>query len=253
MRQTLISWNVNGLRAVCKKGFEEIFKSFDADYVCLQETKLSAGQLELSFPGYTSFWNFAEKKGYSGTTVFTRKDVVRLPDGIGADRHNHEGRAVTLDCGAFYLVNVYVPNSQAELARLDYRLDWEASFLGYIKSLDALKPVIICGDLNVAHNDIDVNNPDKNRGFAGFSDQERNCFNRLLDAGFKDSFRLLHPDKANAYSWWSYMFKARERNNGWRIDYFLVSDRIADKILEAEILSDIMGSDHCPVKLVIDI
>jgi exodeoxyribonuclease-3 len=248
-----ISWNVNGLRAICGKGFGDIFKSFDADFVCLQETKLQEGQIDLNFEGYESFWNYAERKGYSGTVIFTRKKPVAVTRGIGIERHDTEGRVVTLDMGNFYMVDVYTPNSQAELARLEYRMDWENEFLNYINKLDAEKPVIVCGDLNVAHNEIDLRNPKQNRQNPGFSDEERSCMTRLLEAGYVDTFRYLYPDKENAYSWWSYRGRAREKNIGWRIDYFIVSKRLAEAIKGAEIYADIMGSDHCPVGLTLDI
>lgn len=253
MKLKLISWNVNGLRAVVGKGFGQIFNDFDADYVCLQETKLQEGQISLDFPGYKSHWNYADRKGYSGTVTFTRRRCKVLPAGIGVDVHDHEGRVVTLDCGKFYLVNVYSPNSQNELARLPYRQEWEAAFLDYIKRLDAEKPVVICGDMNVAHEDIDLKNPRTNHHSAGFTDEERDCFRRLLGAGFVDSFRRFFPDKEGAYTWWSYRYNGRAKNVGWRIDYFLVSERIADALKSAEILSDVMGSDHCPVSIILDI
>lgn len=249
----LVSWNVNGLRAIIGKGFAEIFKSLDADCVCLQETKMQEGQVNLEFEGYKSFYDYALRKGYSGTATFTRIDVKGSTVGIGVERHDNEGRVVTLDLGSCYLVNVYTPNSQNELARLDYRLDWEDSFADYVKELDRTKPVIICGDLNVAHKEIDLSNPKTNRRNPGFTDEERGAMTRLLESGFVDSFRHLHPDKTDAYSWWSYRFKCREKNIGWRIDYFLVSQRIADRIISADILSDITGSDHCPVSIEIDI
>ncbi len=244
-----VSWNVNGLRAVVSKGFEDIFRSFDADCVCLQETKLQAGQIDLDFEGYRAHYDYAERKGYSGTVTFTRAIPATVSKGIGYPEHDREGRAVTLDLGEFYLVNVYTPNSQNELTRLAYRLEWERDFADYVKRLDAVKPVIICGDLNVAHQEIDLTNPSRNRRSAGFTDEERSALSSLLARGFVDSFRYLHPDTTQAYSWWSYRANSRARNVGWRIDYFLVSERIASRITRAEILSDILGSDHCPVLL----
>jgi exodeoxyribonuclease-3 len=248
-----VSWNVNGLRAVCGKGFSDIFKNFDADFVCLQETKLQEGQIDLAFEGYESFWNYAERKGYSGTVIFTKHKPVAVTTGIGIAEHDTEGRIVTLDMGKFYLVNVYTPNAQPELARLEYRMSWELEFMNYLKKLDAEKPVIVCGDMNVAHNEIDLRNPKTNHGNPGFSDEERACMTRLLDAGFIDTFRYLYPDKKDAYSWWSYRGRAREKNVGWRIDYFLVSKRLADQIQKAEIYASILGSDHCPVALTLNI
>jgi exodeoxyribonuclease-3 len=248
-----VSWNVNGLRAVCGKGFSDIFKNFDADFVCLQETKLQEGQIDLAFEGYESFWNYAERKGYSGTVIFTKHKPVAVTTGIGIAEHDTEGRVVTLDMGEFYLVNVYTPNAQPELARLEYRMSWELEFMNYLKKLDAEKPVIVCGDMNVAHNEIDLRNPKTNHGNPGFSDEERACMTRLLDAGFIDTFRYLYPDKKDAYSWWSYRGRAREKNVGWRIDYFLVSKRLADQIQKAEIYASILGSDHCPVALTLNI
>jgi len=247
-----VSWNVNGLRAVCAKGFDSIFSGFDADFFCIQETKLSPGALELEFPGYKSYWNLADRKGYSGTAVYTRMEPVSVTYGIGID-HDREGRVITLDMNDFYLVNVYTPNSQSELARLDYRVEWEAAFREYIAGLDAVKPVIICGDMNVAHNEIDLKNPKTNRRNAGFTDEERAEFTKLLDLGFVDTFRALNPELEDAYTWWSYRARAREKNVGWRIDYFLVSECIASKIADAGICADIMGSDHCPVYLDISI
>ncbi len=249
----LISWNVNGLRAIIGKGFAEIFKALDADCVCLQETKIQQGQIEAEFEGYTSYFDYAERKGYSGTATWTRGGAKPSRRGIGVERHDHEGRAVTVDLGPAYLVNVYVPNSQQELARLDYRLDWEESFAGYVRELDREKPVIICGDMNVAHKEIDLKNPKSNRRNPGFTDEERGAFSRLLESGFVDTFRLLHPDATDAYSWWSYRFNSRAKNVGWRIDYFLVSERLADRIRAAEILSEITGSDHCPVSIDLEI
>jgi len=246
----LVSWNVNGLRAVVKKNFEEVFNTFDADIFCLQETKLSEGQLDLNFDGYESIWNYAEKKGYSGTAVYTRIKPLAVTRGIGDDRHDTEGRVITAEYPDFYLVDVYTPNSQTELARLDYRMEWEAAFLNYVKSLDAVKPVIICGDLNVAHNEIDLKNPKTNHMNAGFTDSERQAFGRLLDAGFVDTFRALHPEE-QTFSWWSYRFSARAKNVGWRIDYFVVSERLMPRVTSADIHTDILGSDHCPVSLVL--
>ena len=249
-----ISWNVNGLRAVCGKGFADIFAELDADFFCLQETKMQAGQLDLEFLGYQSYWNYADKKGYSGTAIFTKHEPLSVTYGIGIDEHDHEGRVITLEMEDFYLVGVYTPNSQDELQRLDYRMTWEDAFRAYVCKLASTgKGVIICGDLNVAHKEIDLKNPKSNRGSAGFSDEERESFTKLLDAGFTDSFRYLNPDATGAYTWWSYMFKAREKNAGWRIDYFLVSNRLADKIKAAPIYSEIFGSDHCPVGLELDI
>lgn len=242
-----ISWNVNGLRAVVKKGFEDIFWSLDADFFCLQETKLQEGQIELDLPGYESYWSYAEKKGYSGTAIFTKHTPISVRQNIPG--HEMEGRSITLEYDEFFLVCVYTPNSQNELKRLDYRMSWEDDFRGYLMGLDKLKPVIVCGDMNVAHCEIDLKNPDTNHFNPGFSDEERGKFTELLDAGFIDSFRTLYPDKRDAYSWWSYRAAARERNVGWRIDYFVVSDRLRDNIKDAYILPEIMGSDHCPVGL----
>ena len=253
-----ISWNVNGLRAVCGKGFADIFVELDADFFCLQETKMQEGQLELEFPGYKSYWNFAEKKGYSGTAVYTRHEPLAVTYGIGIDEHDHEGRVITLEMEDFYLVCVYTPNSQDQLQRLEYRMKWEDDFRTYLCGLavrtDAAgnrKGVIVCGDLNVAHQAIDLKNPSSNHHNAGFTDEERGKFSALLDAGFIDTFRLLHPDVRDAYSWWSYRFQARQRNAGWRIDYFVVSDNLRDRVAEAGIHSEIFGSDHCPVELVL--
>lgn len=244
----LISWNVNGLRACVGKGFEMIFKTLDADFFCLQETKMQVGQLDLQFPGYASYWNYAEKKGYSGTAIYTKHRPLSVSYGIGVEAHDHEGRVITLEMDAFYLVTVYTPNAQEELRRLDYRLQWETDFQAYLHDLNQKKPVIVCGDMNVAHQEIDLKNPKTNRRNAGFTDEEREKMTQLLDKGFVDSFRFLHPDEAT-YSWWSYRFKARERNTGWRIDYFLVSNLLKDRILDAKIHTDIFGSDHCPVEL----
>ncbi|MBP5258077.1 MAG: exodeoxyribonuclease III [Prevotella sp.] len=246
-----ISWNVNGLRACAGKGFDEVFNSLDADFFCLQETKMQAGQLDLQFPGYQSYWNYAEKKGYSGTAIYTRHTPLSVNYGIGIEEHDHEGRVITLEYKDFYIVTVYTPNSQDELRRLDYRMTWEDAFLAYIKSLDTRKPVIFCGDLNVAHQEIDLKNPKTNRRNAGFTDEERAKFSHLLESGFIDTFRYQHPDDV-VYSWWSYRFRAREKNAGWRIDYFIVSDRLKDQIKETKIHTEIMGSDHCPVELTIE-
>lgn len=244
----LISWNVNGLRACAGKGFGESFKALDADVVCLQETKMQAGQLDLEFDGYESYWNYADKKGYSGTAIYTRIKPLSVSNDIGIDEHDHEGRVITMEFDDFYLVCVYVPNSQDELKRLTYRMKWEDDFRSYVSGLAEKKGVVICGDLNVAHNDIDIKNPASNRHNAGFTDEERGKFNALLDAGFVDSWRILNPDTVK-YSWWSYRFKARERNAGWRIDYFIVSESMKDRISGAEIHNEIFGSDHCPVEL----
>ena len=248
-----ISWNVNGLRACLQKGFIDFFHSAQCDFFCLQETKLQAGQLELDLPQYHQFWHYAEKKGYSGTAIFAKNPPLSVSSGIGPEELNKEGRDITLEYEDFYLVTCYTPNAQRELARIDFRMQWEDAFLAYLKKLDEKKPVIVCGDLNVAHREIDLKNPSSNRGNAGFSDQERGCFNRLLENGFTDTFRYLNPDKAGAYTWWSYMFNARQNNAGWRIDYFLVSNRIADRITATPIYSDILGSDHCPVGLEINL
>jgi exodeoxyribonuclease III len=243
-----ISWNVNGLRAVVGKDFESIFKMLDADFFCLQETKMQAGQLDLQFEGYESFWNYADKKGYSGTAIYTRHKPLNVTYGIGIDQHDHEGRVITLEMNNFFLVTVYTPNSQDELRRLDYRMQWEDDFQGYLHSLDQKKPVIVCGDMNVAHQEIDLKNPKTNRRNAGFTDEERQKMTQLLDAGFTDTFRWKYPEEVT-YSWWSYRFKARERNTGWRIDYFLVSNRLQPEVLDAKIHTDVLGSDHCPVEL----
>lgn len=247
----LISWNVNGLRAVASKGFADIFAELDADFVCLQETKLQAGQIDLEFPGYKSFWNYADKAGYSGTAIYTREEPLRAMYGIGVDEHDHEGRVITLEMPHFYLVNVYVPNSQDGLRRLEYRMRWEDDFRNYVKELSGRKGVIICGDMNVAHEEIDLKNPATNHFNAGFSDEERGKMTELLDAGFCDSWRSQHPGEAK-YSWWSYRMAARERNVGWRIDYFLVSDNFKQNIACTEIHNEIFGSDHCPVELMIN-
>lgn len=249
----LISWNVNGLRAVVKKGFAEIFASLDADVVCLQETKLQAGQIELDFDGYEHYWDYAERKGYSGTAVYTRVKPLSVSYGLGIPEHDTEGRCITLEFENFYLVCVYTPNAQDGLRRLDYRMSWEDAFRDYLKALDAKKPVIACGDMNVAHEEIDLKNPKSNRGNPGFSDEERAKFTELLNSGFTDTFRKLYPDLEGAYSWWSYRGNARANNTGWRIDYFICSDRVADKIEKAFILPEITGSDHCPVGLEINL
>jgi len=244
-----ISWNVNGLRACEGKGFSDVFKMLDADFFCLQETKMQAGQLDLQFEGYQSFWNYADKKGYSGTAIFTRHQPLNVSYGIGIDEHDHEGRVITLEMDDFFLVTVYTPNSQDGLRRLDYRMKWEDDFLSYLKRLDQKKPVVFCGDLNVAHREIDLKNPKTNRRNAGFTDEERAKFTTLLENGFTDTFRFFYPDQADIYSWWSYRFRAREKNAGWRIDYFVVSDRLQERLDDAKIHTEIMGSDHCPVEL----
>ena len=249
----LISWNVNGLRAAVGKGFLDFFHEADADIFCLQETKLSEGQIELDLPGYYDFWNYAEKKGYSGTAMFTKEKPLQVTNGIGMDEHDHEGRVITAEFEKFFMVCCYTPNSQNELTRLEYRMRWEDDLRDYLSELDAVKPVIYCGDLNVAHQEIDLKNPKTNRGNAGFTDEEREKMTLLLGSGFTDSFRYLYPDKEEAYSWWSYRAAARQRNVGWRIDYFIVSDRLAPQIREACIYTEITGSDHCPVGLEIDI
>lgn len=244
-----VSWNVNGLRACMGKGFQEVFDQSEADFFCLQETKLQEGQLSLDLPGYYQYWNYAEKKGYSGTAIFAKRKPLTVNYGIGREEHSHEGRSITLEFEDFYLVTVYTPNAQDGLARIGYRLSWEEAFRQYLCGLDAEKPVVVCGDMNVAHQEIDLKNPGPNRGNAGFSDQERAAFTQLLEAGFTDTFRLLYPDAIGAYSWWSYRFHAREKNAGWRIDYFLVSNRLAPRVIRAEIQTSIYGSDHCPVML----
>ena len=245
----LISWNVNGLRACLQKGFLDFFQAAQADIFCIQETKMQPDQAQLSLEGYRQFWNSAERKGYSGTAVFTKEEPLGVSYGIGIEEHDHEGRVITLELGDFFLVNVYTPNSQEELARIDYRMGWEDAFLDYLAGLRGKKPVVVCGDLNVAHREIDLKNPKSNRNNPGFTDREREKFSRLLDSGFVDSFRALYPDKEGAYSWWSYRFKARERNAGWRIDYFLISQELLPRLGDSRILSDITGSDHCPVEL----
>ena len=246
-----ISWNVNGLRACVGKGFEDIFARLDADFVCLQETKLQAGQIELPFEGYQSYWDYAEKKGYSGTVIFTRHQPLSVAYGMGIKEHDHEGRVVTLEMDDFYLVNVYTPNSQDELKRLDYRMAWEEDFRRYLCQLDTKKPVIVCGDMNVAHEEIDLKNPKTNHRNPGFTDEEREKFGKLLQNGFTDTFRHLHPEE-QTFSWWSYRFKAREKNIGWRIDYFLISNRLLPSLTSASIHTEIMGSDHCPVELILN-
>ena len=249
----MVSWNVNGLRAVMGKNFVDIFSSFDADFFCLQETKLQEGQIDLPLDGYYQYWNYAEKKGYSGTAIFTKKEPLAVTNGIGIDEHNTEGRVITLEYENFFFVTCYTPNSQNELKRLDYRMKWEDDFREYLMGLNEKKPVILCGDLNVAHNEIDLKNPKTNRKNAGFSDEEREKMTTLLNSGFTDSFRYLYPNKEGIYSWWSYRFNARKNNAGWRIDYFITSDSIKDKIIDSKIHTDIMGSDHCPVELDIDL
>ena len=249
----LISWNVNGLRACADKGFADAFKALDADFFCLQETKMQEGQLDLEFEGYRSYWNYAEKKGYSGTAIYSRHEPVAVTYGLGIDEHDHEGRVITLEMPDFFLVTVYTPNSQDELRRLDYRMKWEDDFRNYLLALDAKKPVIVCGDMNVAHEEIDLRNPKTNRRNAGFTDEERQKMTVLLGSGFTDTFRYFYPDMANQYSWWSYRFHAREKNAGWRIDYFLTSKRLDEKLVGARIHSDIFGSDHCPVELTIEV
>ena len=248
-----ISWNVNGLRACMGKGFQDFFDREDADFFCLQETKLQAGQIEMDLPNHHQYWNYAEKKGYSGTAIFAKEEPVSVLYGVGVEELDTEGRMVTLEYPDFYLVTCYTPNAQRELARIDHRLNWDKAFRNYLMQLDQKKPVIVCGDLNVAHQEIDLKNPKSNRGNAGFSDEERESFTQTLASGFTDSFRHLHPDTEGAYTWWSYMFKAREKNAGWRIDYFLVSNRIADKITATPIYKDTLGSDHCPVGLEINL
>ena len=253
MALKFISWNVNGLRAVAGKGFKEIFEQLDADFFSLQETKMQEGQIDLEFPGYQSFWNYADKKGYSGTAVFTRHTPLNVTYGMGIDEHDHEGRIITLEMEQFYLVTVYTPNSQDGLRRLDYRMKWEDDFRAYLLKLDEKKPVIVCGDLNVAHEEIDLKNPKTNRKNAGFTDEERAKMTTLLDAGFTDTFRHFYPDMEGIYSWWSYRFKAREKNAGWRIDYYLTSKSLDPKLADAKIHTEIYGSDHCPVELILDI
>ena len=245
----LISWNVNGLRACMEKGFMDFFKEVDADVFCLNETKLQEGQIELDLPGYHQYWNYAEKKGYSGTALFTKSEPKNVTYGIGIEEHDKEGRVITAEYENYYVISVYVPNSQRELTRLDYRMQWEEAFLNYVLSLEKKKPVIYCGDLNVAHKEIDLKNPKSNHHNAGFTDEERNCFSKALESGYIDSFRYFYPDQKDIYSWWSYMFKAREKNAGWRIDYFVVSEKLKEKMADAKIHCNILGSDHCPVEL----
>ena len=244
-----VSWNVNGLRACMEKGFMDAFRELDADVFCLQETKLQQGQIALDLPGYLQFWNYAEKKGYSGTAVFTKEEPLSVHYGLGIEQHDHEGRVITLEFPEYYLITVYVPNSQEELKRLDYRMTWEDDFLAYVKKLEESKPVIFCGDLNVAHQEIDLKNPSSNRRNAGFTDEERAKFDTALKSGLTDTFRYFYPDRENIYSWWSYRFQARARNAGWRIDYFVVSDCLRDRLKDAKIHTTITGSDHCPVEL----
>ncbi len=253
MLMKMISWNVNGLRACMSKNFEEFFNTIDADIFCLQETKLQEGQIDFAPDGYFCYWNYAEKKGYSGTAVFTKKKPLSVTCGMGLNEHDSEGRMITLEFENFYFITVYVPNSQRELKRLDYRMKWEDDFRNYVLSLNASKPVIYCGDLNVAHKEIDLKNPKTNRNNAGFTDEERAKFSVLLQSGFTDTFRYFYPDKVGIYSWWSYMFQAREKNAGWRLDYFISSKALDDKLIDAKIHTDIFGSDHCPVELDIDI
>jgi exodeoxyribonuclease III len=243
-----ISWNVNGLRACVGKDFEQQFKDLDADFFCLQETKMQAGQLDLSFPGYESYWNYADKKGYSGTAIYTKHKPLNVTYGIDIDEHDHEGRVITLEMDDFYLITVYTPNSQDGLRRLDYRMKWEDDFQAYLHRLDAIKPVIVCGDMNVAHQEIDLKNPKTNHKNAGFTDEEREKMTQLLSNGFIDTFRSLYPEQVT-YSWWSYRFRAREKNTGWRIDYFLISERLKDRLEDAKIHTEIMGSDHCPIEI----
>lgn len=245
-----ISWNVNGLRACVQKGFLDFFREADADFFCIQESKLQEGQITLDLPGYYQYWNYAEKKGYSGTAIFTKHEPLSVSYGIGIEEHDHEGRVITLEYPDFYMITCYTPNSQNELARLPYRMKWEDDFLSYIKSLDAKKPVIFCGDLNVAHEEIDLKNPKTNHQNAGFTDEERGKMTALLASGFIDTFRYFYPDMENIYSWWSYRFKAREKNTGWRIDYFIASESYKEKLVDAKIHTDIFGSDHCPVELI---
>ena len=247
----MISWNVNGLRAVCAKGFVDIFNKINADIFCIQETKLQEGQIDLNLPGYEMYWNYAEKKGYSGTAIFTRIKPISVKKGIGIEEHDKEGRVITLEFEDYYLVTVYTPNSQAELTRLGYRMKWEEDFKAYLKKLEEKKPVVVCGDLNVAHKDIDLKNPKTNRKNAGFTDEEREKFSKLLESGFIDTFRYFYPEKAGIYTWWSYRFNARKNNSGWRIDYFIVSERFIKNVKDSIIHDDIFGSDHCPVEIII--
>ncbi|MDD7770215.1 exodeoxyribonuclease III [Suipraeoptans intestinalis] len=244
-----VSWNVNGIRACVQKGFLEFFQEADADIFCIQESKMQEGQLELATPGYYQYWNYAKKKGYSGTAIFTKEEPLSVQYGIGIEAHDQEGRVITLEFEEYYFITVYTPNSQSELARLSYRMEWEKDFLAYLKRLEEMKPVIFCGDLNVAHREIDLKNPKTNRKNAGFTDEERQKFTELTEAGFIDTFRYFYPDQTEIYSWWSYRFRAREKNAGWRIDYFCVSEELKDRLEDAQILTDVMGSDHCPVVL----
>lgn len=253
MNVTFVSWNVNGLRAIVKKNFMEVFSDFNADFFCIQETKLQEGQIDLEFPGYTAYWNYAERKGYSGTAIFTKHVPLSVQKGIGIAEHDQEGRVLALEYPDFWLVNVYTPNSQSQLARVEYRMEWEDAFRTYLHELEKTKPVIVCGDFNVAHTEIDLKNPQNNRLSAGFSDQEREKFSILLNSGFTDTFRYFYPDATGKYTWWNYRFNARKNNAGWRIDYFLVSERIQDRLVAAEIHADIMGSDHCPVSLTVSL
>lgn len=253
MQLKLVSWNVNGLRAVVKKNFLDVFSEMDADFFCLQETKLQAGQIDLEFDGYESYWNYAVKKGYSGTAIFTKHKPLSVHYGLGIENHDQEGRVITLEYDDFWMLTVYTPNSQNELARIGYRMEWEDDFRAYLKKLEETKPVIVCGDLNVAHTEIDLKNPKSNRKSAGFSDEERSKFTQLLDSGYIDTFRFFHPDVTGRYSWWSYRFNARKNNAGWRIDYFLTSRNLKNNLVSAEIHDTIFGSDHCPVSLVVSI
>ncbi|MCR4675438.1 MAG: exodeoxyribonuclease III [Lachnospiraceae bacterium] len=248
-----ISWNVNGIRACVQKGFYEFFQEIDADIFCLQETKMQAGQLDMDTPGYHQYFNYADKKGYSGTAIFTKKEPLNVTYGLGIDEHDHEGRVITLEFEDFFFITCYTPNSKQQLERLEYRMKWEDDFLSYVKRLDETKPVIFCGDLNVAHKEIDLKNPKTNHHNAGFTDEEREKMSVILSSGYTDTFRYFYPDKEQIYSWWSYRFKAREKNAGWRIDYFITSERLNDKLQDAKIHTDILGSDHCPVELDIDL
>ncbi|MBE5895464.1 MAG: exodeoxyribonuclease III [Lachnospiraceae bacterium] len=248
----LISWNVNGIRACMGKNFMEFFEEADADIFCLQETKLQEGQIEMELPGYHQYWNYAEKKGYSGTAIFTKREPLNVTYGIGVEEHDHEGRVITLEFESFYFITVYVPNSQDGLKRLDYRMQWEDDFLAYIRKLEETKPVVYCGDLNVAHKEIDLKNPKTNRKNAGFTDEERGKFSAVLDAGFIDTFRYFYPEQTDIYSWWSYRFSARSKNAGWRIDYFVASGSLKEKLIDAKIHTEVLGSDHCPVELLLD-
>lgn len=248
-----ISWNVNGIRACVGKGFLDFFKEIDADIFCIQESKMQEGQLELDLPGYYQYWNYAQRKGYSGTAIFTKQEPLSVQYGIGAEEHDKEGRVITLEYPDFYMITVYTPNSQNELKRLDYRMEWEDAFLAYLKNLEKTKPVVVCGDMNVAHKEIDLKNPKTNRKNAGFTDEERGKMSALLDSGMIDTFRYFYPEQKDIYSWWSYRFRAREKNSGWRIDYFLVSEILKDRLQDAKIHTDVMGSDHCPVELDINI